>query len=112
MDEQYIRKARQNYYYALDILKVMLAIVIILRHCGQSFFDVGSAFNIILTNTLSPLGVPSFFALSGFLFFRKRQEISDWKRYVLCIESSKIVFSVDYYLFAIDTLEYEEYWFF
>lgn len=97
MDERYIRKARQNYYYALDILKVMLAIVIILRHCGQSFFDVGSAFNIVLTNTLSPLGVPTFFALSGFLFFRKRQEISDWKRYVLRVAKLYLVWTIIYF---------------
>lgn len=94
MDEQYIRKTRQNYYYVLDILKVMLAIVIILRHCGQSFFDVGSAFNIILTNTLSPLGVLTFFVLSGFLFFRKRQEISDWKRYVLRVAKMDMIFQL------------------
>ena len=73
MDEQYIRKARRNYYYALDILKVMLAIVLVLRHCGQSFFDGGSAFNIILTNTLLPLRFQRFLLYLDFCFSEKRR---------------------------------------
>lgn len=95
MDGQYTRKIRQN-YNSLDVLKVALAIIIILRHCSQSFFDVGSAFNIIVTNTLSPLGVPTFFVISGFLFFRKKQEISDWVRYVSRVAKLYLVWTVIY----------------
>ena len=44
----------------IDVLKVLLAIVVILRHCGQSFDD-SSLFRAVITNTISPSAVPTFF---------------------------------------------------
>lgn len=57
---------------------------------------VGSSFNVILTNTLSPLGVPTFFAISGFLFFSKEQTIKSWKRYVLRLAKLYGIWSLVY----------------
>lgn len=58
-------------YNSLDILKLSLAYLVLLRHIGQSYFEDFSLFRMIITNTISPVAVPIFFTISGFLFFRK-----------------------------------------
>ena len=55
----------------IDVLKFLLAILIILRHCGQSLFVEESLFNTVVTNTISPVAVPTFFLISGYLLWRK-----------------------------------------
>ena len=59
-----------------------MAIVIVLRHCGQNFYTADSLYVTIL-NTVSPLGVPLFFAVSGFLFFQKDRNGFELKHYVI-----------------------------
>ncbi len=71
MDNFMINNGKRN-YWTLDVLKIILAIIVILRHCGQSFTGADPhLFYYIVTNTISPIAVPAFFIISGFLLFRK-----------------------------------------
>lgn len=58
-------------FWSFDVLKVFLAVIVVIRHCAQSFWPTDSIFYIAVVNMLSPVAVPTFFALSGFLLFRK-----------------------------------------
>lgn len=69
-ESEYVTKGHVN-FWSFDVLKIFLAFLVILRHCAQSFFAPDSLFHIIVVNILSPIAVPSFFALSSFLLFRK-----------------------------------------
>lgn len=75
-------KKNMREYSQIDILKCVLAILIVLRHCGQVFFPSDSMFMKIM-NILSPIAVPTFFTLSGFLFFSRKKEMKDLKKYIL-----------------------------
>lgn len=41
-----------------------------MRHIGQNYFADFSAFRVIVTNIISPVAVPIFFVVSGFLTFK------------------------------------------
>lgn len=55
----------------LDILKMFLAILVLLRHCGQAFYSENSIYVNLITNAISTIAVPTFFVISGFLLWRK-----------------------------------------
>lgn len=56
-------------YQSIDYLKVVLAYLVIFRHCGQWFIPSSGLSYKIGVNTLSPIAVPTFFIISGFFFF-------------------------------------------
>lgn len=58
-------------YGNLDILKILLALLIVLRHIGQYFLFNNVFWHVYIINTISTIGVTSFFIMSGFLLFRK-----------------------------------------
>ena len=58
-------------YGNLDILKLSLALLILLRHIGQVFYANNEFWRIYVINTISTVGVTTFFIISGFLFFQK-----------------------------------------
>lgn len=58
-------------YGNLDILKLSLALLILLRHIGQGFYANNEFWRIYVINTISTVGVTTFFIISGFLFFQK-----------------------------------------
>ena len=61
---------REGEYDSLDILKVFLAYLVLLRHIGQIYFEDFSAFRMFINeHNFSGCPVPIFFTLSGFLFF-------------------------------------------
>lgn len=59
----------------IDILKLILAYIVVLRHCAQFFYKYGTIPEIILTNIISPIAVPTFFLISGYLI-----SISGWTK--------------------------------
>lgn len=59
-------------YGNLDLLKISLALLIVLRHIGQKFFYANTFWHVYIINTISTIGVTSFFIMSGFLLFKKR----------------------------------------
>ncbi len=58
-------------YYGLDILKFVMALLVVARHTIQIFYPVDSRWRVIIHYWLSNLGVPTFFAIAGFLLFTK-----------------------------------------
>lgn len=54
------KESTRRGYDTLDILKLILAFIVLLRHVGQIFFDDHSAFRAVMTNTISPIAVPVF----------------------------------------------------
>lgn len=58
-------------YGNLDLLKISLALLIVLRHIGQKFFCANTFWHVYIINTISTIGVTSFFIMSGFLLFKK-----------------------------------------
>lgn len=62
--------AEQYQYSGLDILKAILAITVVLRHIEQGI-GKESLFAFIWGAYLSPVAVPCFFIISGYLFFIK-----------------------------------------
>ena len=65
----------------------------LLRHCGQIFFPSSSVF-MGLMNVLSPVAVPTFFAVSGFLFFRKERSTSDLWKYVWRVAKLYVIWTL------------------
>lgn len=58
-------------YGNLDILKLALAILVMIRHIGQNFFRDNIFWRVYIINTISTIGVTSFFIISGFLLYKK-----------------------------------------
>ena len=48
-----------------------LAILVMLRHIGQNFFKDNVFWRVYVINTISTIGVTSFFIISGFLLYKK-----------------------------------------
>lgn len=65
----------KKYYNGLDLLKIILAIIVVMRHACQSFLEPNSLFYILIVNIISPCAVPCFFIISGFLFFEIGSDI-------------------------------------
>lgn len=91
-----VNKNRGGGYDSLDILKISLAYLVMLRHIGQSYFGDFSVFRMIITNTISPIAVPIFFTISGFLFFRKMPDIKRLRMQINRILILYLVWSVIY----------------
>lgn len=70
--------------------------MILLRHCVQALFENSSLFMRIM-NIISPVGVPLFFAVSGFLFFQKKRDSEDLRKYVWRVLRLYLVWSVIYF---------------
>lgn len=77
-----IKNMRGGERNSLDLLKFVLAIIVVLRHCGQIYYSTDDIFVKIITNTISPIAVPIFFVISGYLFFMKKRTKLDLKRYM------------------------------
>lgn len=83
-------------YANLDYLKLVLAYLVVLRHCGQAFFPDFSAYRVVVTNSISPIAVPCFFVISGFLFFRKSMTLKSLYQQVLRVARLYAVWSLIY----------------
>ena len=59
-------------YGNLDILKLALAILVMIRHIGQNFFRDNIFWRVYIINTISTIGVTSLFIISGFLLYKKQ----------------------------------------
>lgn len=57
-------------YYGLDGMKFILSLFIVTIHTGP-FLDISYDLNYLVTQGLGRIGVPFFFAASGFLLYRK-----------------------------------------
>ena len=87
---------RENEQCSIDMLKLFLAILVVLRHCGQIFFESNSRFYYIVTNTISPIAVPTFFIISGFLFYSKPINRQRLKHQIFRILRLYLVWSILY----------------
>ncbi|MCC8015593.1 MAG: acyltransferase [Eubacterium sp.] len=70
------------------MLKLTLAYIILARHLAQGFSDAGTLTHVLIVNTISTIGVPTFFIVSGFLLYRNgtpkhKHVISQIKRILL-----------------------------
>ena len=92
---------RNDGYASLDALKLLLAVIVVLRHAGQVWFDKGSVFYSIFTNFLSPVAVPVFFSISGFLFFSKDRTVNNLKKYIFRILRLYLVWCIIYSPFVV-----------
>lgn len=82
----------------LDWLKLFLSFLIVLRHCGQNYYLMGSnnPFFIVIVSGISTIGVPTFFLISGFLFYRKNVDVVRLKRQLLRILLLYLTWSIIY----------------
>lgn len=62
---------QKKYFPGLDYLKVILAMLVVMRHACQYFLPTESIFYILNVNILSACAVPCFFVISGYLFFSR-----------------------------------------
>ena len=62
---------QQKSFPGLDYLKMILALLVVMRHACQYFAPSNSIFYIINVNILSVCAVPCFFTISGYLFFSR-----------------------------------------
>ena len=53
-------KSGRGGYRNLDILKLALAILVMIRHIGQNFFRDNIFWRVYIINTISTIGVTSF----------------------------------------------------
>ena len=82
-------------YGNLDLIKMPLALLIVFRHIGQMFCFEDVYWRYFI-NTISTIGVTSFFIISGFLFFRKPADEVRLKKQVLRILKLYICWSLIY----------------
>ena len=54
------KSGRGGGYRNLDILKLALAILVMIRHIGQNFFRDNIFWRVYIINTISTIGVTSF----------------------------------------------------
>ena len=67
-----------------DITKLLLAGIVVLRHCGQSLFYSKDLFIRVFNVIVSPMAVPIFFSISGYFFFRDKsnRDLKRLKKYI------------------------------
>lgn len=90
--------ARKTYFPGLDLLKFILAIMIIAAHCRlfEEFSDVK-----VLADRLFSIAVPLFFAMSAFFFVRKIDSLDESgkrKQISKTIKRLAILFAIWYVL--------------
>ena len=61
----------------IDVLKICLSILVCLRHIGQDITLSNPVLTFIVTSYLSPTAVPTFFIISGYLFYRNGKPHKD-----------------------------------
>ncbi len=71
---------KKNNYWTLDFLKYILAIVVVVRHCFQAYWSQDSLFVRVFTCSIPLVVIPTLFAISGFLLFRKEVSTSVLKK--------------------------------
>lgn len=84
-----------------DIIKLFLAVIVVLRHCGQSLFDSKELFIRVFNVMVSPIAVPMFFAISGFFFFRDKNN-RDLKKYIYRLFALYMVWTLIYFPLILD----------
>lgn len=93
-------------YPSLDIMKFLMALLIMLSHTQSEYALDGSTLLHYLLAT-SNLGVPFFFACSGFLFFSKIEQIGKdeqnayYKKWSLRIGKMYLCWSTIYFIFVL-----------
>ena len=80
----------------LDLLKISLALLIVLRHIGQKFFCANTFWHVYIINTISTIGVTSFFIMSGFLLFKKTVNRERLRKAPFLLLNADAVFDVDF----------------
>ncbi len=83
-------------YGNLDLLKISLALLIVLRHIGQKFFCANTFWHVYIINTISTIGVTSFFIMSGFLLFKKTVNRERLRKAPFLLLNADAVFDVDF----------------
>lgn len=68
---------------SFDLLKVILAYVVILRHFMTFILPKTPNSGVLICETISTAAVPLFFTLSGYLFFSKPFSIRRLKRQLM-----------------------------
>lgn len=63
-------------YNGLDVVKLLLAVTVAMRHMIQIFYPVESKWRLVIGAWLSNLAVPVFFIIAGFFLFGKVDEKS------------------------------------
>lgn len=71
------RSVEKLHYYGLDLLKFIMALLVVARHTIQIFYPAESKWRIVICYWLSNLGVPTFFAIAGFLLFKTAADVND-----------------------------------
>lgn len=61
----------RRHYNGLDAVKLILAILVAMRHIIQIFFTADSRWHLLIGSWLSNLAVPAFFIISAFFLFQK-----------------------------------------
>lgn len=59
-NSEFVNTIKTGGYGNLDILKLALAILVMLRHIGQNFFKANVFWRVYVINTISTIGVTSF----------------------------------------------------
>ncbi len=62
-------------YPGIDILKISLSYLVVLRHCAQSFLPSDTLMFQLIVKWLSVLAVPTFFSASAFLLYVRKTNI-------------------------------------
>lgn len=94
-------RVRAGGYGGLDLLKLVLSYLIVMRHFMQLFLPNDSMLRIAITNGLSTVATPVFFMISGFLLFGKDYSGMRLKRQISRVLILYFVWSVIYAPFAV-----------
>ena len=96
----------KSYYSSLDIMKFVMALLIMLSHTQSEWaLDGSSLLHYFLA--ISNFGVPFFFACSGFLFFSKIKKLEDkeqemyYRRWSLRVGKMYLAWSLIYFSFIL-----------
>lgn len=91
-------------YTSLDIAKFVMAMMILVGHIANEWAHTKGIWHYILSFDFT---VPTFFAISGFLFFSKIKEFDDrkdriqyWKKWSIRIGKMYLVWTLIYFVFV------------
>jgi len=94
----------KNIYVSLDIAKYVMAVLILLGHTANEWAHVSEFWHYALSCNFT---VPTFFAISGFLFFSKIESLSlveqqkeYYKRWSKRVAKMYLVWSIIYFVFV------------
>lgn len=84
-------------YPGLDVLKMLLALLVIIRHCGQIYYGENrDLYYTCIVSGLSTAAVPTFFCISGFLFYMRENNLRV-NRQIVRLVKLYIVWSIIYF---------------